>query len=159
MKKAASLWMVVAAVSLAGVSLRAASEKGPSKRPGYPATEAASGSPSSNSPRGQFQEREPRYQVGKSDVLEINFPFTPELNQTVTVQPDGFVALRGVAYLHVAGLTVPEVRESLKKAYSSNSRRTAITSGWRMQKGSSVNSAKAMTRWPRKPIGTWRCRR
>jgi protein involved in polysaccharide export with SLBB domain len=127
MNKAASLWMAVVAVSLAGVCLRAASEKGPSKRSDHPTAEAASGSPSSNSPLGQFQEREPRYQVGKSDVLEINFPFTPELNQTVTVQPDGFVALRGVADLHVAGLTVPEVRESLKKAYSKILRDPALT--------------------------------
>ena len=47
----------------------------------------------------------------------MNFPITPEFNQTLTVQPDGFVALRDVGDLNVEGQTVPELTETLQKAY------------------------------------------
>ena len=44
---------------------------------------------------------------------------SPEFNQTaVAVQPDGFVTLRGVGDLKVAGQTVPELTETLRTAYS-----------------------------------------
>ena len=39
-------------------------------------------------------ERRPLYRLRKSDVIEIDFPLVPEFNQTVTVQPDGFIGLR-----------------------------------------------------------------
>jgi len=38
-----------------------------------------------------------------ADVLELNFPFTPEFNQTVTVQPDGYITLRSVDGIRVEG--------------------------------------------------------
>jgi hypothetical protein len=43
---------------------------------------------------------------------------TPELNQTVNVQPDGFITLLGVGDLHVEGQIVPDVRESIRAAYA-----------------------------------------
>lgn len=64
-----------------------------------------------------LQRRDPRYRVGNGDVLVLNFTFTPEFNQTVTVQPDGFVTLQGVGDLHVEGKTVPEIRAGLADAY------------------------------------------
>ena len=66
----------------------------------------------------QFKERNPRYQLGRGDVLDINFPRTPEFTQTVTVQPDGFVSLRGAGDLHVLGLTVPGAMEAIRTAYA-----------------------------------------
>jgi polysaccharide export outer membrane protein len=66
-----------------------------------------------------LQRRNPRYQLCKSDVFDLDFPFTPEFNQTaVTVQPDGYVTLRGVGDLHVEGLTVPEATQALRTAYA-----------------------------------------
>jgi polysaccharide export outer membrane protein len=50
-------------------------------------------------------------------VVELSFPLTPEFSQTVTVQPDGFIALRDVGDLHVEGETVPELAETVQKAY------------------------------------------
>src|SRR5439155_462122 len=44
-----------------------------------------------------FQERYPRYRLRPGDVLELNFLFSPEFNQNVVIQPDGYVNLRGVA--------------------------------------------------------------
>lgn len=63
-------------------------------------------------------ERNPRYRIGRDDVLSLSFPLSPELNQKVMVQPDGFIGLQNVGSIYVEGLTVPEVIEAVKKAYS-----------------------------------------
>ena len=65
-----------------------------------------------------LQHRNHRYQLHSADVLELSFPFTPEFNQTVTVQPDGFITLRGIEDIHAEGLTLPEISNSLRIAYS-----------------------------------------
>jgi polysaccharide export outer membrane protein len=65
-----------------------------------------------------LQHRNPRYRLHSADVLELSFPFTPEFNQTVTIQPDGFVTLRGVESVRVEGQTIPEVTTSLKNVYA-----------------------------------------
>jgi polysaccharide export outer membrane protein len=62
-------------------------------------------------------ERYPRYLLRPTDVLQINFPISPEYDQGVTVQPDGYINLRGVGDLYVAGKSVPELIEALKKTY------------------------------------------
>src|ERR1700736_5854482 len=56
-----------------------------------------------------LQERNPRYQISRGDVIDIAFPVVPEFNQTVTVQPDGYIALKGIDGVHVAGQTTPEL--------------------------------------------------
>src|ERR1700761_4517567 len=43
-----------------------------------------------------FQQRNARYQLCAGDNFDVAFPFTPEFNQNVTIQPDGYVALNGV---------------------------------------------------------------
>jgi len=65
-----------------------------------------------------LEHRNRRYQIHSADVLELGFPFTPEFNQTVTVQPDGYITLRGVDGIRVEGLTLPEVTTSLRTAYT-----------------------------------------
>jgi polysaccharide export outer membrane protein len=65
-----------------------------------------------------LEHRNPRYRVLRDDVLLISFPLSPELVQTVTVQPDGFISLQSTGSLYVLGLTVPEIVEVLKKTYS-----------------------------------------
>lgn len=65
-----------------------------------------------------LQHRNRRYQLHSADVLTLEFPFTPEFNQTVTVQPDGYVTLRGVENMHVEGETLPEVTQALRTTYS-----------------------------------------
>ena len=61
--------------------------------------------------------RNPRYQLCKGDVVEVNFSVTPEFNQILTVQPDGYIALRDVGDLHVEGQTIPELAQTLQNAY------------------------------------------
>jgi protein involved in polysaccharide export with SLBB domain len=65
-----------------------------------------------------LEKRAPRYQLRSSDVLKISFPITPEFDQTVTVQPDGYITLRGAGDLYVEELTVPQVIEAIQRAYS-----------------------------------------
>src|SRR5947207_974609 len=59
-------------------------------------------------------ERRPLYLLCKSDVMEISFVFFPEFNQTVSVQPDGFVPLQGVEQLYAEGMTLPQFREAVR---------------------------------------------
>lgn len=65
-----------------------------------------------------LSERNPRYQLRKSDTLELEFALAPEFNQTVSVQPDGYVTLKGAGSLHVEGQTVPELTATFDKAYT-----------------------------------------
>ena len=62
-------------------------------------------------------ERRPLYRLHKSDVLDIKFAFEPEFDQVVSVQPDGFIALKGLAELYAEGMKLPELREAIRKAY------------------------------------------
>jgi len=65
-----------------------------------------------------FQERNPRYRLLKGDSFDVDFAFSPEFNQTVVVQPDGYITLRGAGSMHVEGQTIPELTETIKKAYA-----------------------------------------
>lgn len=64
------------------------------------------------------QQRNPRYQLSRGDTLELLFPFAAEFNQTVTVNPDGFVNLMEVGDLYIAGKTVLEAKDLLLIRYS-----------------------------------------
>jgi polysaccharide export outer membrane protein len=72
-------------------------------------------------------QRRGRYQLRLSDVLALSFPFTPEFDQVVTVQPDGYITLRGLGTIRVEGQTLPEVTEALQTAYAKILRDPAIT--------------------------------
>jgi polysaccharide export outer membrane protein len=62
-------------------------------------------------------ERHPLYRLTKSDTVDVNFTFSPDFNQTLTVQPDGFVVLKGAGTLWVEGFTVPEMQQAVAHAY------------------------------------------
>lgn len=61
--------------------------------------------------------RHPLYRLSKSDSVDVSFTFSPEFNQTLTVQPDGFVALKGAGALLTEGLTVPQMQQAVAYAY------------------------------------------
>jgi polysaccharide biosynthesis/export protein len=83
-------------------------------------TPAASGQPIAADQKGEpnFAERNPRYHVVNGDVLELTFEFSPEFNQQVTVQPDGYITLRDIGDVAVSGQTVPQLTNTLQTAYS-----------------------------------------
>jgi polysaccharide biosynthesis/export protein len=78
----------------------------------------AAAKPDTPAPDTSFRDRYPRYKLEAGDIFDIGFELSPEFNQTVTVQPDGFITLRGVGDVHVAGETVPELTETLRTAYN-----------------------------------------
>ena len=61
--------------------------------------------------------RRPPYRLHNSDVVEINFTFSPEFNQTVTVEPDGYIALKSSSPVLAEGLTLDQLHDSVAKAY------------------------------------------
>jgi len=52
-----------------------------------------------------------RYVLVPGDVFEIQYRYTPEFNQTVTVQPDGYVSLEIGGDVKVAGRNLDQVRK------------------------------------------------
>lgn len=65
-----------------------------------------------------LQQRYPRYMLRPGDSFDLEFQFSPEFNQTLVVQPDGFISLREVGDAHVSGLTLPQVQQLAEKKYS-----------------------------------------
>jgi protein involved in polysaccharide export with SLBB domain len=74
-----------------------------------------------------LQSRNPRYRLGRGDTVELNFSFVPAFNQTVTIQPDGFITLRPLGDLHVVGKTVPELTQLLQVEYGKILQNPAFT--------------------------------
>jgi polysaccharide biosynthesis/export protein len=62
-------------------------------------------------------ERHPLYRLLPSDVVDISFTVAPEFNQTLTVQPDGYVMLKDAGMLEVQGLNLEEFSRAVEKAY------------------------------------------
>ncbi len=110
--KSTCLWVMGVLILAAAPAVSAGAQERPSAGP-VPAVDDSRGV---NAPA--LQEQGPRYTLSIGDTLEINFRFTPEFNQTVTIQPDGYISLRDIDDLRAAGRTVPELTELLKKRYS-----------------------------------------
>ena len=63
--------------------------------------------------RGDDLQHRARYTLRVGDVLNVEYTYTPELNQTVTVSPDGYVSLNLVGDVKVGELTVEEAHEKI----------------------------------------------
>lgn len=70
---------------------------------------------------------EERYRLQPGDVLEIQYRYSPEFNQTVTVQPDGYVSLEIGGDLKVAGLTIEQTRQVVLRRASARLREPVAT--------------------------------
>jgi len=120
-----SLMLVLfGALFVLGISAACAQQK-PSGQPAaqsaQPATQqqATDTSAATDPQRPALHQRYPRYKIRSSDVIDLSFRFTPEFNQEVTVQPDGYIQARGLQNdVYVQGLTVAEITTALQKAYS-----------------------------------------
>lgn len=73
--------------------------------------------------------REPnRYEVAPGDVVSLRFQLAPEFDQLLLpVMPDGFVSLKGVGDIWLAGKTLPEVKGAVETAYSQLLRNPEVT--------------------------------
>ena len=92
--------------STAGEDARPAATKKPGVADGVAASPTLTG------------ERRPLYRLRKSDVVEMSFIFAPEFNQTASVQPDGFITLKGLDELYAEGMSLRELRDAIRHAYA-----------------------------------------
>ncbi len=82
------------------------------------ATGSQQGGVASTSTGPVLSDRAQRYQLRKGDAFELEFAFSPELNQTVTIEPDGYITLKSMGTIKAEGLTVPELTTSVERAYT-----------------------------------------
>jgi polysaccharide biosynthesis/export protein len=67
---------------------------------------------------GGFGNRDARYRLRPNDVIEVQYRYTPEYNQTASVQPDGFVTLQLVGDIKLEGLTLDQAHDAVLSAAS-----------------------------------------
>jgi polysaccharide biosynthesis/export protein len=67
------------------------------------------------------------YRIRAGDLLDIKFFYNSELNEQVTVRPDGRISLQLANDLMAGGLTPAELTEQLKKKYASEIDNPEIT--------------------------------
>lgn len=85
------------------------------------------------------------YRIHAGDQLDIKFFYNPELNETVTVRPDGIISLQLVDEVKAAGLAPSELDDLLTKKYSLELKKPDITvivrsfTGQRIYVGGEVN--------------------
>jgi len=58
------------------------------------------------------------YRIQPGDQMDVKFFYNPELNESVTVRPDGRVSLQLAPEIPAAGLTPAELTQALKKSYA-----------------------------------------
>src|SRR5580704_15610257 len=63
-------------------------------------------------------ERRPLYRLNRSDVVALSFTLSPEFDQTLTIQPDGYVGLKDASPVLAQGLTLEEFRFAVGRAYT-----------------------------------------
>jgi polysaccharide export outer membrane protein len=81
-------------------------------------TPLAAPAPDNQAPAPMLERRNARYRIEIGDVIGLDFPFTPEYDENVTVQPDGYVSLITIGDIHVAGMTMPDLTAALRQSYS-----------------------------------------
>lgn len=59
----------------------------------------------------------PLYRLNRSDVLQVSFTLSPEFDQLLTIQPDGYVTLKDAGPVLAQGLTLEEFRAAVCRAY------------------------------------------
>jgi polysaccharide export outer membrane protein len=118
---ATAVWLSISGVMAAQAVPAASSFASNPSVPTTPTSPAMSGCSTTGaraSEQTRFSERDPRYHLEPGDSFDLTFEFVPDFNQTVIVQPDGFVTLRGIGDTKVANKTVPELTSTLCDAYS-----------------------------------------
>jgi len=85
------------------------------------------------------------YIIQPSDQLDIKFFYNPEINETITVRPDGKISLQLVDEVQAAGLKPSQLDDVLTQKYSHELKKPMITvivksfEGQRIYVGGEVN--------------------
>ena len=62
--------------------------------------------------------RRPLYRLNPSDVVALTLTLSPEFDQILRVQPDGYVSLKDAGQVFARGLTLDEFKSAVEKAYT-----------------------------------------
>lgn len=94
---------------------------------------------------------ERNYYLQPGDKIDIKFFYDPELNETVTIRPDGKISLQLVEEIKAAGLTPAELDKIITERYGQELRRPEVAvivrsfGGQRVYVGGEVKSPKTIT--------------
>jgi polysaccharide export outer membrane protein len=66
------------------------------------------------------------YRIVRGDELDLRFVYTPELNTSATVRPDGKISAPLIGDIVVAGQTTTQLSETLKRAYAEQVKRPDV---------------------------------
>jgi polysaccharide export outer membrane protein len=98
-----------------------------------PATAGGPPGPFNNIPYANWRDDEPQYRLYPGDEIDVTVPSAPELNKTVTVQPDGRITLPLIAPQMAADRSADELDRQLTAAYASQLLRPDVTVSVRAQ--------------------------
>jgi protein involved in polysaccharide export with SLBB domain len=88
---------------------------------------AGTPAPFANIPYATWSNDEPQYRLYPGDEMDVTIPSAPELNKTVTVQPDGRISLPLIAPQMAAGRSAEDLERELSAAYASQLLRPDVT--------------------------------
>jgi len=108
---------IVAVASLGYAAAQQTSPSGAAQMVAASSTSTVSAPTSATATVPQLQPRDSRYRLCAGDSFDVSFELSPEFNQTVTVQPDGFVTLKSVGDVKVLDQNVPQLTQTLREAY------------------------------------------
>jgi polysaccharide export outer membrane protein len=92
-----------------------------------PALPGAHGQETPEAPAMAYSDASPDYRFYPGDEIELIVFSAPELNRTVTVGPDGRIALPLVGAIRAADLTALELQDALVVAYSTQLRHPELS--------------------------------
>jgi len=102
---------------LAGLTVTGCAVRPPAA-PLYATPQQASALNFTNIGYATWRDDEPAYRIYPGDVLDVSAPSAPELNRTVTVEPDGRISLPLIGVVMAADRTVPDLAQTLTHIYS-----------------------------------------
>lgn len=97
-----------------------------------------------------YQETAGEYYLQPGDNLDIKFFYNPELNENVTIRPDGKISLQLIEEVQAAGLTPAQLDDLLTEQYAMQLKQATLTviikefGGQRIYVGGEVNSPQVL---------------
>lgn len=137
-----TVWVLLTwglAVAVGGCAHSPAAPAATAATPAAPAAAAAAG------------EGLPPYRIQPGDTLDIKFFYNPELNESVTVRPDGYISLQLIDDVRAVGLQPAELDALLTELYARELKKPVVTvivksfAGQRVYVGGEVNQQGLIT--------------
>jgi len=79
-----------------------------------------------------WTEEEPEYRLYPGDEVDITVPSAPELNRSVTVQPDGRITLPLIEPVMAADRSIPTLEAAIGRAYAGQLLSPAVSVGLKL---------------------------